>query len=61
MGVEAKRNKKGVLMESQSAINALNQTLVLLENEGFKILVCEESKVKGKEGNVEFFIAAQKL
>ena len=61
VGVEAKRNKKGVLMESQSAINALNQTLALLENEGFKILVCEESKVKGKEGNVEFFIAAQKL
>nr|WP_297681476.1 TlyA family RNA methyltransferase [Helicobacter sp.] len=59
VGVEAKRNKRGVLMESQSAKVALEQTLALLENEGFRILVCEESKVRGKEGNVEFFIACQ--
>ena len=59
VGVEAKRNKKGVLMESKSAKVALEQTLALLENKGFRILVCEESKVRGKEGNVEFFIACQ--
>ncbi len=61
VGVEAKRNKKGVLMESQSTMRALENTLALLEREEFKILICEESKVKGKEGNVEFFIACQRI
>lgn len=61
VGIEAKRNKKGVLMESQSIMRALESTLALLEEEQFKILVCEESKVKGKEGNVEFFIACQRI
>lgn len=59
VGIEAKRNKKGVLMESQSTMEALEKTLGLLKN-NFKILCVQESKIKGKEGNVEFFIACQK-
>ncbi len=60
VGKEAKRNKRGVLMESQSTKRALEQTLSTLERD-FRILVCEESQVLGKEGNREFFIACQKL
>ncbi|WP_297809911.1 TlyA family RNA methyltransferase [uncultured Helicobacter sp.] len=60
VGIRVKRNKKGVLMDSQSIIRTLEQMLMLLNQEGFKILVCEKSKVRGKEGNVEFFIAATK-
>ncbi|CAM2914342.1 TlyA family RNA methyltransferase [Helicobacter burdigaliensis] len=61
VGKEAKRNKKGVVQEEQKIQAKLELILKQLEQIGFKIRFVEKSKVKGKEGNEEFFIAAKRL
>lgn len=60
VGREVKRNKKGVVQNAKAIKESLENLLVLLQKSGFSILECKESKIKGKEGNVEFFIACQK-
>ncbi|MBX7489937.1 TlyA family RNA methyltransferase [Helicobacter sp. Faydin-H64] len=61
VGREVKRNKKGVVQDKLAIQKALGNMLKLLEHSGFGILKCAESEIAGKEGNVEFFIACQKL
>ncbi|TLD85376.1 TlyA family RNA methyltransferase [Helicobacter sp. MIT 11-5569] len=61
VGREIKRNKKGVVQNREAIKESLENMLILLKKSGFGILECKESKIAGKEGNVEFFIACQKL
>ena len=61
VGRNVKRNKKGVVMDRNVIKESLENMLGLLSQNNFKILVCAESQIKGKEGNAEFFIACQKL
>lgn len=61
VGIKAKRNKKGVLQDSQEIILALESFCKDLQNEGFKIIHTQKSILSGKEGNEEFFIYAKKL
>ncbi|MWV61403.1 hemolysin [Helicobacter saguini] len=59
VGIEAKRNKKGVLKDSKIIKESLNSFLDLLKQKGANSLFIEESLLKGKEGNKEFFIYAR--
>ena len=60
VGREVKRNKKGVVQNAEAIKKSLENMLALLQKSGFRILECRESKIKGKAGNVEFFIACKK-
>ncbi|WP_414146413.1 TlyA family RNA methyltransferase [Helicobacter sp.] len=61
VGRGVKRNKKGVVQDKMAVQAALEGMLEMLRSRGFEILKCGESEITGKEGNVEFFIACQKL
>ncbi|MBZ7938248.1 TlyA family RNA methyltransferase [Campylobacter sp. W0014] len=55
VGKNAKRNKKGVVKdekEIQKARKEFEKACIRLE---WILKICEESKIKGKEGNVEYF------
>ncbi len=56
VGREAKRNKKGVVVDKKAILNALENFKNHLKAKDFQILKIQESLVKGKNGNVEFFI-----
>ncbi|WP_154479255.1 TlyA family RNA methyltransferase [Helicobacter pylori] len=56
VGREAKRNKKGVVVDKEAILNALENFKNHLKTKDFQILKIQESLVKGKNGNVEFFI-----
>ncbi len=56
VGRAAKRNKKGVVMDKEAILNALENFKNHLKTKDFQILKIQESLVKGKNGNVEFFI-----
>ncbi|GAA9117103.1 TlyA family rRNA (cytidine-2'-O)-methyltransferase [Helicobacter pylori] len=56
VGREAKRNKKGVVVDKKAILNALENFKNHLKTKDFQILKIQESLVKGKNGNVEFFI-----
>ncbi|EES89755.1 TlyA family RNA methyltransferase [Helicobacter canadensis] len=60
VGKEAKRNKKGVVLDEKKIQEALWQTIIFLEKQELKVIKYEESSVRGKEGNIEFFIACQR-
>ncbi|MDE5592074.1 MAG: TlyA family RNA methyltransferase, partial [Helicobacter sp.] len=60
VGKEVKRNKKGVVLEENKIKQVLQNTLDFLSYEGFEIFACEKSKITGKEGNEEFFIACKR-
>lgn len=60
VGKNAKRNKKGVVMQKEAIDSALDEILALLKQYGFLILNVESSKLKGKEGNEEIFINIKK-
>ncbi|OCR13865.1 hemolysin [Helicobacter pullorum] len=60
VGREAKRNKKGVVLDEKKIQASLQELLEFLENQGLKVLIQEESSIRGKEGNAEFFIACQR-
>lgn len=57
VGKEVKRNKKGVVQDKEKIKEALQNNLDLLKQNNLKILCVKKSKIKGKEGNEEFFIA----
>ncbi|MGX2970819.1 TlyA family RNA methyltransferase [Helicobacter sp. T3_23-1059] len=63
VGKEAKRNKKGVLLQSNEN-DTIKQNLARfsqkLEQKGFCIINISKSHIKGKEGNEEFFIYTKK-
>ncbi len=56
VGRATKRNKKGVVMDKKAILNALENFKNHLKTKDFQILKIQESLVKGKNGNVEFFI-----
>ncbi len=56
VGREAKRNRKGVVVEADRIHVRLKEFGAECERFGFKVDACEPSKTKGKEGNEEFFL-----
>ncbi|GAA6995519.1 TlyA family rRNA (cytidine-2'-O)-methyltransferase [Helicobacter pylori] len=56
VGRATKRNKKGVVVDKEAILNALENFKNHLKTKDFQILTIQESLVKGKNGNVEFFI-----
>ncbi len=56
VGRATKRNKKGVVVDKKAILNALENFKNHLKAKDFQILKIQESLVKGKNGNVEFFI-----
>ncbi len=56
VGRATKRNKKGVVLDKKAILNALENFKNHLKTKDFQILKIQESLVKGKNGNVEFFI-----
>lgn len=60
VGRNAKRNKKGVVMDKNAILNALDLFKAQLEANNFTILCAESCVIKGKEGNEEIFIYIQK-
>lgn len=60
VGRNAKRNKKGVVVDKSAILNALDLFQSTLEANDFKILCVESCAIKGKEGNEEIFIYIQK-
>ncbi|WRD92548.1 TlyA family RNA methyltransferase [Helicobacter pylori] len=56
VGKATKRNKKGVVVDKEAILNALENFKNHLKTKDFQILKIQESLVKGKNGNVEFFI-----
>ncbi|GAA8994870.1 TlyA family rRNA (cytidine-2'-O)-methyltransferase [Helicobacter pylori] len=56
VGRVTKRNKKGVVVDKEAILNALENFKNHLKTKDFQILKIQESLVKGKNGNVEFFI-----
>ncbi len=55
VGKNVKRDKKGVIKDKSAIERALHRFESLLIEKGLKIITQEESKVKGKEGNMEYF------
>lgn len=60
VGIFAKRNKKGVVKDSNKIKESLENAKEMLKND-FRILCVAESLVKGKCGNAEFFIACERF
>ncbi|WQT47215.1 TlyA family RNA methyltransferase [Helicobacter pylori] len=56
VGRATKRNKKGVVVDKEAILNTLENFKNHLKTKDFQILKIQESLVKGKNGNVEFFI-----
>ncbi|AFI06289.1 23S rRNA (cytidine-2'-O)-methyltransferase TlyA [Helicobacter cetorum] len=56
VGRNVKRNKKGVVMDTKAIFNALENFKNHLRTQNMQVLNIQESLVKGKNGNVEFFI-----
>ncbi len=56
VGRATKRNKKGVVVDKEAILNALENFKNHLKTKDFQILKIQESLMKGKNGNVEFFI-----
>ncbi|RDU72741.1 hypothetical protein CQA66_03885 [Helicobacter aurati] len=59
VGRLAQRDKKGVVTDKIAIKESLLSILSLLENYGATLLYVEQSQVKGKAGNEEFFIFCQ--
>nr|WP_317403897.1 TlyA family RNA methyltransferase [uncultured Helicobacter sp.] len=60
VGIEAKRNKKGVLKDKSLGEGALKAFCEYLKKRNFSILASEKSVMSGKEGNEEFFVYARR-
>ena len=60
VGVGVKRNKKGVVTDMKAINLAMKRFEVMANSLGFKMIVCKECEVRGKEGNAEFFYAFNK-
>jgi len=60
VGKEAKRSKKGVVKDGVATMQARRRFEIAAAGFGWELCAVEESKVKGKEGNVEFFYAFKK-
>ena len=60
VGVGAKRDKKGVVKDALAISLARKKFEINASMLGWQLVVVEESKVKGKEGNAEFFYVFKK-
>ncbi|MCR4941621.1 MAG: TlyA family RNA methyltransferase [Campylobacter sp.] len=60
VGKEAKRNKKGVVMDKNAIISAQKNFELACAKLGWLPRAMAQSQLKGKEGNVEFFYAFNK-
>ncbi len=60
VGIEAKRNKKGVVTDKKAIIIAKERFEKEIKKYGFKIIKNEESSIKGKEGNTEYIYHIQR-
>jgi len=55
VGKNARRNRTGVVLDNYAVDVAKFNFLTTYEKLGWKLVVTEESKLKGKEGNAEYF------
>ncbi len=60
VGIYAKRDKKGVVKDEKAVLKARSEFEKGCASLGWLLLDTRESKLKGKEGNVEFFYLYQK-
>jgi len=60
VGKDVKRDKKGVVKDKDAIKRAIKKFESLLVSNGLKTIKQEESKIKGKEGNVEYFYYIQR-
>jgi len=60
VGKDVKRDKKGVIKDKDAIKRVMMRFESLLVSEGLKLLKKEASKVKGKEGNEEYFYYIQR-
>lgn len=60
VGLNAKRNKKGVLKDKSLGQKAVNEFCENLKKRHFSVIASEKSVVSGKEGNEEFFVYARR-
>ena len=60
VGINAKRDKKGVVKDEKAILKARAEFEKECASLGWLLLETSESKLKGKEGNVEFFYLYQK-
>ncbi len=56
VGKTAKRNHKGVVLQQECVLARLEEFCAECEASGFEVRSREASKLKGKEGNEEFFL-----
>lgn len=59
VGIQAKRNKKGVIKDAKIILACLESFLALLKAKNALYIFVEKSLLAGKEGNEEFFIFCQ--
>lgn len=59
VGIQAKRNKKGVIKDKKITLQCLESFLALLKAKNARYIFAEKSLLAGKEGNEEFFIFCQ--
>ncbi len=60
VGLNAKRNKKGVLKDKSLGQKAVDEFCENLKKRNFSVIASEKSRVSGKEGNEEFFVYARR-
>lgn len=60
VGNGVKRDKKGVIRDMKSITSAMDRFEDLSSSLGWRVIEKEESKLKGKEGSIEFFYGFEK-
>lgn len=60
VGVEAKRDKKGRVLDEKAILKAMNKFELNAAKQGLIMLKKEKSKLKGKNGNEEYFYLFKK-
>ncbi len=60
VGKDVKRDRRGVVKDQKAIERVLRDFESELVKRGYRVLIKEESKIKGKEGNVEYFFYIKK-
>ncbi|WP_033916505.1 23S rRNA (cytidine-2'-O)-methyltransferase TlyA [Campylobacter sputorum] len=61
VGIFAKRNKKGVVMDQKAVISARRDFELFCINLGLEIILTKECSISGKNGNKEYFYAFRQI